>query len=75
MPSDRGQDELTERSNEGCNSVPVQNSSRDSCSNGEEEEGLIREKLTVPGPQTQGMVEKRRRRTEDDGMSREINVT
>ncbi|CAK6979895.1 homeobox protein Hox-D9b-like [Scomber scombrus] len=58
MPLHRGQDELMERRNEGCKSVPVQNNRRDSCSSGgeeeeEEEEGLVGDERTAPGPQTQ----------------------
>ncbi|XP_067472659.1 homeobox protein Hox-D9b-like [Thunnus thynnus] len=60
MPRDRGQDDLMERTDERCNSVPVQNSRRVSCSSGEEEEGLIGEERTVPGPQTQDELGQRR---------------
>ncbi|KAM7372561.1 hypothetical protein PAMP_009719 [Pampus punctatissimus] len=51
MPRDRGQDEFTQRSSEGCNSTPLQNCRRDICGSGDEEEDLIEEERTVPGPQ------------------------
>ncbi|KAM7386167.1 hypothetical protein PAMA_009009 [Pampus argenteus] len=56
MPRDRGQDGFTQRSSEGCNSTPLQNCRRDICGreicgSGDEEENLMEEERTVPGPQ------------------------